>query len=129
MMKCAKCNSELVVKIPASEISRNPGWRCNSCGMKMRYSESIIKYVAILALGILIFLGLGIPFLLSVIEVHNPGTFPGIGKAPANMLPLSIIGVIVAVWSLLQIRKPAPIFEDNKSAVEISKKNHSTTWN
>jgi DNA-directed RNA polymerase subunit RPC12/RpoP len=47
-VECPKCGSIRVERLPPSQISPKPGYRCNNCGLKMRSTGMLLVYVFVL---------------------------------------------------------------------------------
>ena len=50
---CPRCQAAQVTKLPANGISPHPGYRCLSCGVRMRGMTGTYVFVVILGLALL----------------------------------------------------------------------------
>ena len=94
-MECPKCSSNQVERLPPSQISPKPGYRCNNCGLKMRSSGMLVVYVFILFIGLAF-------FLVALYATLDDG------DRILDALAYGQIGLVVAGYSLLQIARPVP---------------------
>ena len=51
-MECPRCASAEVERLPPSQISPHPGYKCRACGVKMRAPGMLFPYLVVLALGV-----------------------------------------------------------------------------
>lgn len=105
-LRCAKCNSAEIEKMPPNVFSRNPGFTCKKCKATMRppgstgvYLFAIIMGVLLLIAGVLVGIGL-------LVTVFTGGTIPIRGFSGAAAL--TMFGLVVAGWGGSQIRLPVP---------------------
>jgi len=97
-MECPKCESSQVVRLPPSQISPHPGYRCTDCGLKMRESGMLFVYIIVLVIG----LAVGGLFVSMAIAREND-------NFPYRGLWLAGAGLVVAGYSAMQIARPAPL--------------------
>lgn len=112
-MKCPQCQSSHLQKLPANDITRNPGWLCGDCQLVMRHSKSPAKDLVFLVVGPLITLsGIGMIALFAV-DQFVPGLLKGSDDFPYEIAPfllMMIVGGIVATrWVLRERKKPHPV--------------------
>src|SRR5688500_5888704 len=103
-MKCPKCGSTTVEKLPPSQISPHPGYRCNGCELKMRSHGMVFVYLFTLLFG------LALCILCVTLLVVTEGS-----ERPLKMLWLGGVGVIVAGYSVAQIMRPVPLKDTHTS--------------
>ena len=105
-LRCAKCNSAALKKLPPNAFSRNPGFECKKCKAIMRPPGSTVVYLFAMLMGGLVFL-IGIAILLGVVVMLVMGenvSAKGFGGAGI----LSMLGAVTAGWGFSQIRLPTP---------------------
>jgi hypothetical protein len=96
-MECPKCGSSQIERLPPSQISPHPGYRCNNCGAKMRSSGMLFVYLFTMLLG-LAFCGVAAYVLLD-----SDG-----GGRPVKTGWLGVVGLVVSGYSAVQIARPTP---------------------
>lgn len=119
-MRCAKCNSQDLIKNQSLIVDRKPLWSCKDCNLAMAPMRSMRFYVFVIVLSGFMCLGCAILLLLFLIEQQNPGTFPGFGSTGRNQddPPLAMFGDIAffvalpcLIWAVRCVRQPKPIRE------------------
>lgn len=102
-LRCASCEAEAVVELPPDANSRKPGYICAMCRTMMRPAGSRGNYYAAMLLGaVILLLGVGLVVVTLKAKQHR-GQLVGGGGA------LAVLGVFVAGWAFMQVRRPAPI--------------------
>jgi DNA-directed RNA polymerase subunit RPC12/RpoP len=96
-MECPKCGSSSVERLPPSQISPHPGYRCNNCGIKMRSHGMLFVYIFTFVVGA------ALCFLCGWLLVEAGG-----GDRPIRVAWLGVIGIVVAGYSVMQIFRPVP---------------------
>jgi hypothetical protein len=94
-MECPRCDSDRVERLPPSEISPYPGYRCRDCGTLMRSRGTLPLYLIVLFVGCAFLIG----FIVLLASGEVGFVLPG-GSV--------IIGTICAVYSIRQILRPVP---------------------
>ncbi len=97
-MECPKCGSSQVERLPPSQISPKPGYRCNDCGSKLRSPGMYVVYLAILLIGLTCVVG----------SIFAMVTLDGTDR-PFRVLWLAGAGAVVAGYSAMQLARPAPL--------------------
>lgn len=97
-MECPRCGSTRVERLPPSQISPHPGYKCGECGVVMRASKMLVPYLIVLALGAGLF-GLFL-FLLLGGEGDHP--------MPLKGLWLAGLGLVCSGYSIMQLMRPVP---------------------
>lgn len=97
-MNCPKCDSPNVTKLPPSQITPKPGYRCEDCGAKLRAPGTAIMYLFVMAIGVAMFVLIGGLFVSGEMN----------GRIPLKAFWIAGIGVICAVYSVSQLVRPVP---------------------
>jgi hypothetical protein len=97
-MKCPKCDSCEVERLPPSPISPQPGYLCNGCGAKLRAPRTLPLYLVALALGAGLF-GLFLYLILG---------FEGNHPMPLKGFWLAGVGLVCAGYAVIQLARPVP---------------------
>ena len=97
-MECAKCGSYQVDRLPPSQITPHPGYRCGDCGLKMRAPGMLPLYLLVIVLGggfaaLVIYLALG---------------GEGDKQMPAKGIWFAGVGIFCVGYALMQIARPVP---------------------
>jgi hypothetical protein len=101
-MTCAACKGDALQRLPANRFSRHPGYRCAGCGAIMRPPRSTPGLLFACVLAALFFLAGGALSLIALIE-----EFPR--RAQLGAVGLSVLGAVVAIWAIQQLRLPVPL--------------------
>ena len=94
-MECPKCQSTKVERLPPSQISPRPGYRCKDCGIKLRAPGTYVVYLVLLLIGLSFLVGAG----YALLEMEG-------GNRPIRVLWLGGTGLIVAGYSAMQLARP-----------------------
>jgi DNA-directed RNA polymerase subunit RPC12/RpoP len=102
-MRCPACKAAALQGLPANAISRHPGYVCSGCGAILRPPGSTGTYLFLTILGgAAVLLGIGI-----IVALVAAGNFDG--RILSGGLALPVIGAVVAVWCINQLRLPTPL--------------------
>src|SRR5262249_21749290 len=102
-MRCPACQAAAVQKLPPNAISRHPGYVCSACGAVMRPPGSTGLYLFLTVLGgVVVLLGLGVVVAVTTSEDFNR-------RALYGGVTLPVLGAVVAVWCINQLRLPIPL--------------------
>jgi hypothetical protein len=93
-LECPSCRSPQVERLPPSQISPRPGYRCGGCGALLRERGTLPIYLLVLAIGCG-FVGLFV-YLLAT------------GHAGPERFVTPLIGGICAIYSIRQLMRPVP---------------------
>ena len=98
---CPYCDSFEVIRLPKSEVSPHPGYRCDDCGLIMRPNGSGIMYVVgmILSIGVIA---------LAIFAISDPG-------AGGIRIGLPVAGIVVFCYSLRMMLRPTPKLVDEET--------------
>src|SRR5262245_43768710 len=94
-MRCPRCDSSEVTRLPAGSISPHPGYVCGGCGLKMRARGLGFVYLAVFLLGA------GLAAGVAYAALHE-------GARALNALHLAGVGVVAALYALFQLLRPTP---------------------
>jgi DNA-directed RNA polymerase subunit RPC12/RpoP len=102
-MRCPACKAAALQPLPANAVSRHPGYVCSGCGAILRPPGSTGTYLFLTILGgAAVLLGIGI-----IIALIVEGNFDG--RILSGGLALPVIGAVVAIWCINQLRLPIPL--------------------
>jgi DNA-directed RNA polymerase subunit RPC12/RpoP len=96
-MECPQCGSPNIERLPPSQISPHPGYRCSACGKLMRAPGMLFLYLAVLVIGV----GLGGLFLLLVLGDAEE-------RIPLRAIWLAGAGLLCAGYAVMQLARPVP---------------------
>jgi hypothetical protein len=96
-MVCPCCRSNLVRRLPANSISPQPAYKCDDCGRRLRARGTFFIYMVIALIG------LTFPALLVWMALE------GDEDRVLQMAYLGAVGVVVAIYSIVQLLRPAPL--------------------
>lgn len=103
-LQCPRCESTNVTRLPKSEVTPHPGYRCGDCQLKMRADGMVVLYVVGLLLGAALLAG-------AVFLVFESRDIRGLAKAAA----VGGVCVVVFWYSLVQLLQPTPRKLDDSS--------------
>jgi DNA-directed RNA polymerase subunit RPC12/RpoP len=102
-MRCAACKAAALEELPPNRFSRHPGYTCSNCGTTMRPPGTTGTYLFLTILGVgVVFLGIGV-----IVAISAEGNFDR--RTLSGGLALPILGVVVAIWCINQLRLPVPL--------------------
>jgi hypothetical protein len=108
-VKCPRCGSPAVERLPPNQISPRPGYRCRDCGSKLRSPGTYVVYLVVLLISLSGVVGIG----YAMVE------FGGADR-PFRMLWLAGVGLVVAGYSAVQLSRPTPLNRPAADDVERS---------
>src|SRR5438132_2235077 len=97
-MKCPRCDSSDVQRLPPSQITPRPGYQCNDCGVKLRAPGTLPLYLTA------VLLGGGLIALVAYVALGGAGA----RKMPAGGYGLGAMGLVCAGYALMQLARPVP---------------------
>src|SRR5205814_5476605 len=95
-MRCPRCDSPEVTRLPASRISPHTGYVCGGCGLKMRARGLGFVYLVVFLLGAGMASGMAYGFV------------SGAGARPLKALYLAGLGFVAALYAPPQLLNPTP---------------------
>jgi hypothetical protein len=102
-MRCPACKAAALEELPPNRFSRHPGYVCSACGALMRPPGTTGTYLLLTILGgFVVVLGSVMCIAFLAEGIFNARLLSG-------ALALPVIGAVVAVWCIQQLRLPMPL--------------------